>query len=230
MKNASKKTQNSLFAVLKNRRALVPAVMLASGLVLAGCAGGSGTAPGSSPASDGGHGAHQSGTQESGGQQSGGASAAAHNASDTAFAQAMMVHHQQALDMSETMLAKKDVPQDVTALAGRIKAAQGPEIQSMTTWLKSWNEPVEMSGGHAGHGMDGMVSKEDLAKLDAAQGKEAAKLFLTQMIAHHEGAVAMAGDQVEKGQDQAAVALAKEIITAQQAEIKEMQDLLAGLG
>ncbi|WP_115789753.1 DUF305 domain-containing protein [Arthrobacter silvisoli] len=199
-------------------RAAAAAVLLAAGLTLTACAGGTGN---STPAGS---------AQEGGTHQQSQPTSAAHNEADTGFAQAMIVHHQQALDMSESMLGKKDVPQSVTTLAQRIKGAQGPEIASMTAWLKAWNEPVEMSSGHAGHSMEGMLSEEELAKLDAAQGKEAARMFLTQMIAHHEGAVTMAKDQAANGKDHAAVKLANAIVTAQQAEIKEMRELLATLG
>ncbi|OFI38037.1 hypothetical protein BIU82_05910 [Arthrobacter sp. SW1] len=197
------------------RRIAAVGLVLAAGLVLAGCSAGNGT-----PAQSG-HSGHQSQAPSSG---------AGHNAADTAFARNMIVHHQQAVDMSETMLAKKDLPQSVTALAERIKAAQGPEIATMTSWLKGWGEPVEMPGGHGGHTMEGMLGEEDLAALDAAQGKAAAKLFLQQMTEHHEGALAMAKEEQAKGKDAGAVALAKEIITAQEAEVKEMKALLSGLG
>ena len=156
--------------------------------------------------------------------------AADHNATDTMFAQMMIPHHAQAVEMSDMILEKQDIPADVTALASQIKAAQAPEIEKMSGWLKSWNESATASAGaHAGHGMSGMMSADDLKKLDAAQGTEAAKLFLTQMIAHHEGAVMMAKTEQSGGQNPEAVELSKTIITAQEKEIQEMKDLLAKL-
>jgi uncharacterized protein (DUF305 family) len=139
--------------------------------------------------------------------------------------------------MSDMMLAKKDIPAEVTALAEKIKAAQAPEIEMMTGWLRSWNEPTAAAGGHdmsthgsgMGSGMGGMMSDGDMKKLDAAQGTEAAKLFLTQMTAHHQGAIMMAKTEEGSGQNPDAVALAKAIVTAQQKEIQEMKDLLATL-
>lgn len=83
--------------------------------------------------------------------------------------------------MSDLMLKKQDIPADVTAPATKIKAAQNPEIEMMTGWLGSWNEPPQMPSGH---GMSGMLSDDDMKKLGAAQGTEAARLFLKQMIAH----------------------------------------------
>jgi uncharacterized protein (DUF305 family) len=138
----------------------------------------------------------------------------------------MIPHHAQAVQMSDIVLAKNGIPAQVTALAGRIKAAQGPEIEKMEGWLKEWNEPVGMSGGHA---MDGMVDNGDLKKLEAAQGPEAAKLFLTHMIAHHQGAVAMAQKEGTDGMNSEALRLGQDIMAAQEAEIKEMQGLLGTL-
>lgn len=193
----------------------ISATTLAAAIALTGCSAGSG---GSTPGMN--HGS--SGMSSS----SGPAAAGDHNPADTTFAQSMIPHHTQAVQMSDMMLAKKDVPAAVTALAGRIKAAQGPEIEKMTGWLKGWNETATMS---AGHSMTGMMGDEDMKKLDAAPGPEAAKLFLTQMIAHHQGAVMMAQTESTDGKNGDAIALSKDIVMAQEAEIKEMKDLLGSL-
>ncbi|AOT02783.1 DUF305 domain-containing protein [Arthrobacter sp. U41] len=154
------------------------------------------------------------------------AAAADHNGSDAMFAQAMIPHHAQAVEMSDMILKKQGIDAGITALATKIKAAQAPEIEKMTGWLKDWNEPTQAPSGHS---MTGMMSGEDLAKLDAAQGTEAAKLFLSQMIAHHEGAVEMANAEVRSGSNPEAIQLAKDIAASQTGEIQEMKDLLAGL-
>ena len=142
------------------------------------------------------------------------------------FAQMMIPHHTQAVEMSEIMLVKSDLNPKITALAKEIKAAQAPEIQKMTDWLTGWAEPAAMSGNH---GMNGMMTDADLAKLKAAQGTEASKLFLFQMIAHHEGAVEMARSEITDGKNADAVALATSIVSSQESEIKDMKDLLATL-
>lgn len=154
-----------------------------------------------------------------------------HNAADIMFSQMMIPHHSQAVEMSDIMLAKTGLPAAVTSLATRIKEAQAPEIEQMTAWLKSWNQPTNMMSGHSmpGAGMSGMVDSEDLDKLKSAQGDEAVKLFLTQMVAHHEGAIAMAKTEVDSGKYSESIALAQAIITSQEAEIVEMKDLLATL-
>ena len=151
---------------------------------------------------------------------------AQHNAADTMFAQMMIPHHVQAVEMSDIMLEKSDLDPKIAELAQDIKAAQAPEIQKMTDWLTGWSEPTAMAGDH---GMDGMMTDADLDKLKSAQGTDASKLFLTQMIAHHEGAVKMAETEVTGGQNTDAIALAKDIVSSQEAEIQDMRDLLATL-
>jgi uncharacterized protein (DUF305 family) len=203
---------------------------IAAAITLAGCGSGSGSGTTTTGTDHGSTSATASASAPSGGAT---AAAGEHNSADTMFAQMMIPHHAQAVEMSDMMLAKKDIPAKVTALAEKIKAAQAPEIEMMSGWLKSWNEPTAAAGGHDmsthGAGMGGMMSDDDMKKLDAAQGTEAAKLFLTQMTAHHQGAIMMAKTEESGGQNAEAVALAKTISTAQQQEIQEMKDLLATL-
>ena len=202
---------------------------IAAALALAGCGSGSGSGTSTTGTDHGSASATAPATAPSGSATA----AAEHNAADTMFAQMMIPHHAQAVEMSDMMLAKKDLPAKVTALAQKIKAAQAPEIETMTGWLRSWNEPTEAASGHdmSTHGpaMGGMMSDDDMKKLAAAQGTEAAKLFLTQMTAHHQGAIMMAKGEETGGQNADAVALAKTIAAAQQKEIQEMKDLLATL-
>ena len=186
-----------------NTKNLTLAAVLAAALSLAGCAAGTGTTP--SHGMDHGSSSPMSSMMPD--------ASADHNAADIMFSQMMIPHHAQAVEMSDLMLAKPDIPPAVTALATRIKAAQAPEIEQMTGWLKDWNQPTGMMTDHAmpGGGMSGMVSSEDLDRLKAAQGGEATKLFLAQMIAHHEGAIAMAKTEVGSGKYGETIALAKAI-------------------
>ncbi|WP_314323013.1 DUF305 domain-containing protein [Paenarthrobacter ilicis] len=156
--------------------------------------------------------------------------AAEFNDADAMFAQMMIPHHAQAVEMSDLMLKKESIPAAVSDLATKIKAAQGPEIQKMTSWLQSWNQPTQMPETMGpGHSMDGMMGAEDMAKLQSAQGTDAARLFLTQMIAHHEGAVTMAKTETTDGKNTEAIQLSKDIVATQETEIQEMKDLLATL-
>ncbi|XAS65539.1 DUF305 domain-containing protein [Pseudarthrobacter sp. So.54] len=197
----------------------ISALGVASVIALAGCAGTSGSTPASS----------MPGTGHTGmGMSPSSAPAAAdHNAADTMFTQGMIPHHAQAVEMSDMMLKKQGMDARITALATKIKAAQAPEIEQMTGWLKTWNEPAQMASGH-GMG-DGMMGDDDLKTLDAAQGAEAAKLFLTGMIAHHQGAVATAQTEISQGKNPDAIQLSKAIVTSQTTEIQEMKGLLASL-
>ena len=195
------------------------AAALAASLGLAGCAADSGTPGGGM------HSSHASSSPMSSMMPD---ASADHNQADIMFAQMMIPHHAQAVEMSDIVLAKPDLPADIRALATRIKDAQAPEIETMTGWLKSWNVPT-MAADHSGHGMSGMVDAEGLSKLKAAQGTEAARLFMEQMTGHHEGAVEMAKDEIDGGKNPEAVQLARDIVTAQESEIAEMKKLLAAL-
>jgi uncharacterized protein (DUF305 family) len=158
------------------------------------------------------------------------AAAEAHNDADVMFAQHMIPHHTQAIDMSDTLLAKQGIDLRVTELANQIKAAQGPEIQQMQGWLTQWGTPsMPPMSGHGDAGMSGMMSEQDMTALKDAQGVDASKLFLTQMIAHHEGAITMAQNEIKDGQYPLAVEMAHAIVTTQQQEIDTMKGILATL-
>lgn len=147
------------------------------------------------------------------------------DSADIMFVQMMISHHEQAVEMSDLLLAKEGVDEEVAELAQRIKAAQQPEIELMEEWLDDWDADMPMDG--MDHG-DGMMSGDDMAALEDATGDEASALFLEQMIEHHEGAILMAEGEVEAGENPDAVALAEKIIVDQTAEIEEMKQLRAG--
>ncbi|MFD1722443.1 DUF305 domain-containing protein [Amnibacterium endophyticum] len=158
------------------------------------------------------------------------ATASAHNAADAMFASMMIPHHAQAVQMADLMLAKQDIPAEVTALAKAIKQAQQPEIDQMNGFLTSYGQPtVDPTASPMqmhGMAMDGMLTDDQLQQLRDADGATATRLFLTQMVGHHTGAIAMAKTEISTGKDPAAIALAKNIVTDQQAEISQMRTLL----
>ncbi|PND56153.1 DUF305 domain-containing protein [Mycobacterium sp. ENV421] len=189
-------------------------------------------------------------------QSSTAAPAAAHNQADMMFARMMIPHHRQAIEMSDMILAKQGIDARVVDLAKQIKAAQGPEIETMQGWLNQWgmpgmpgmdnmpgmngtpsNAPSDHGGMHGSDmpgmddvpGMEGMMSPADLQALQNAQGVEAGKLYLTQMIKHHQGAITMAQNEIKGGQFADAIALAKSIATSQQKEIDTMNQILSSL-
>jgi uncharacterized protein (DUF305 family) len=157
----------------------------------------------------------------------------AHNDADTQFAQLMIVHHQGAIEMADVAVERASTP-EVKALAERIQAAQGPEIDLMTGWLSSWGEEtghdMHMDGmDMGGMEMDGMIQSEVMDELGSLEGAELDRAFLERMVAHHRGAIEMAEQEQAEGSNPDARALAGTIIEAQTAEIAQMQTLLAGL-
>jgi uncharacterized protein (DUF305 family) len=150
------------------------------------------------------------------------------NEADVMFAQTMIPHHEQAIEMSELILAKDDVDPAVADIATRVKEAQGPEIAQLEQWLGDWG--ADRASEHAGHGgMEGMMSQDDMQQLADADGAEAGPLFLEQMIVHHRGAVDMAQRELEEGRAEGAVEMARAITDTQTAEIQEMEELLASM-
>lgn len=157
-----------------------------------------------------------------------------HNAADVTFAQQMIPHHAQALEMAKIVIGRNSNPK-VLDLAERIQKAQDPEIATMTGWLQAWGEPTTApapGGGHSmpgmgsGSPMPGMMNDHDMATLEAAKGEDFDRQWLSAMIAHHEGAVEMAKTELTQGTNADPKKLAQQIIDAQEAEIREMQALL----
>ena len=135
------------------------------------------------------------------------------------FAEAMTPHHQQAIDMSAYAQTNTSNG-DILAIAAKITAEQGPEIDTMTPWLegKSVNYMMMMM-------MDGMLSPMELSELRAAKDGDFDKLYIQYMISHHEGAVKMAAEAMNVD-DPELSAFANAIIVAQTAEIEELLALL----
>lgn len=159
------------------------------------------------------------------------------NDADVRFATDMLPHHAQALSMVDLTHGKRLSP-GVTALAEDIRMAQGPEIERMAALLRQWGKPVPATGRdhvghHAGetdeHEMPGMASSDDLKELSRANGRSFERLFLTLMVEHHRGAITMAEDQLDSGENASARQLARSIATGQQQEIERMETMLADL-
>ncbi|MEN8652209.1 DUF305 domain-containing protein [Streptomyces sp. 21So2-11] len=198
------------------RRASAVAAAATAALVLAAC-GGNGNDSGSA------HNGHDTAASPS-------ASAPVaqddHNAADTAFAQGMIPHHRQAIEMADLAATRAESP-EVKKLADEIKKAQDPEIKTLSGWLTSWGEQVPSEGeGHGGHDMSGMMTAEEMKQLESSSGKAFDTAFLQLMVKHHEGAVTMAKTEQSEGTYQPAKDMAQAIITSQSSEIARMNTLL----
>jgi len=153
---------------------------------------------------------------------------AAHNADDVMFAQMMIPHHQQAVEVAAMVPDRSNNP-DVIALAAKIASEQQPEIDTMKALLLQWNvDPNEMSheSGHAGMAMTGMVNDATMVRLDSLKGASFDMLWLQSMISHHQGAIEMAKTEIADGKSADLITLAKNIVAAQQAEIDQMKQML----
>ena len=151
------------------------------------------------------------------------------NDADAAFAQGMIPHHSQAVEMATIALQQSSNPA-ILDLAGRIQGAQDPEIAQMRGLLTTWGQE-EMSPDMEGMDMGsaaGMMDETEMSALSAATGSEFDALFVDMMIRHHEGAIATANAVLADGTDPEVRALAEAIVSAQEGEIAEMRALKLG--
>ena len=158
------------------------------------------------------------------------ASVGAFDHRDLMFAEMMIPHHEQALEMSALAL-ENSTNESVRDLAQRIIAGQNPEIEQMQSWLDASGG----AGGHHGGGgmgnmdtMGGMASEAELALLATFSSPDFDVLFLELMIDHHEGALDMVR-MIRNSSNDEVRALAEEITRIQREEIAEMRDLLERL-
>ena len=175
---------------------------------------------------------------------SSGAVVATGSDADITFAQLMISHHGQAVQMADMALQQANSA-EVTDLATQIKAAQDPEIRQMRGWLQQWGAPEQMDGmdgmdhGAMGHGdtdsgsgdsggqsAGGMMSDADMGALGGASGADFDRMWLTMMIAHHEGAIKMAEQVKAESTNPDVTALADAVVAGQKKEIDTMQQLL----
>ncbi|NYI04831.1 DUF305 domain-containing protein [Allostreptomyces psammosilenae] len=161
---------------------------------------------------------------------------------DVEYIEMMIPHHEQALEMA-SLAADRTENADVTAMAERIIASQGPEVETMRAWLEQ-NAPAgdghahedaghedaghDSAPPHSGHAdMPGMATPEQLARLADSTGEEFDALFVELMSTHHQGAVTMATDVLVRGAHFQVEEMAQEVIAIQSVEIDRMRDMVA---
>jgi len=154
---------------------------------------------------------------------------------DVEFMQDMIIHHHQALLMSR-LASPSTNNQAILDLAGRIDVSQDDEISFMQDWLREREEeapnPEAEHSEHTHHTMIGMASPEDMVELANSKSTDFDKLFLTLMIAHHDGAIEMVKDlrdQPGSAYDPILNEFASDITNDQAVEIERMNGLLIGL-
>ncbi|MEH2449933.1 DUF305 domain-containing protein [Nostoc sp.] len=148
---------------------------------------------------------------------------------DLRFIDAMIPHHQGAVEMAKEAQQKSKRP-EIKKLADNIIKSQDQEITQMKQWRQAWypkagDRPMAYDSqmGHmmemSSDQMKGMMMSQDLGAADA----EFDLRFINAMIPHHEGAVTMAKDVLGKSKRPEIKQLGQEIIKAQNTEIKQMQ-------
>ncbi|MER7537542.1 DUF305 domain-containing protein [Streptomyces sp. NPDC097704] len=208
------------FTSRTTRKLALVGALAGAGLLLTAC----GSDDGMSGMDHGGMSATSSATASASAPAAGADSApGAFNDADVMFAQMMIPHHEQALEMAKLADGRAEDP-EVKKLVAAIEQAQDPEIQKMKSWLKGWGKPE--SAGHGGHAMAGMMSERDMKDLAATKGKAFDRKFAELMIAHHDGAVAMAKDEQKSGGNATAKKLADDVVRTQSAEVDQLKKIL----
>ncbi|MFC7614158.1 DUF305 domain-containing protein [Actinokineospora soli] len=147
------------------------------------------------------------------------------NDADIAYVRGMIVHHQQALDMT-ALAPERAANTQLKGLADRISDVQGPEIGMMNRWLTGHDLPaVNPTDAHAHAAMPGMATAEEMAALAAASGPAFDRLFIDLMIRHHEGAIRMATDVKTKGIDVQVQEMADDVVAEQGDEIARLEGM-----
>jgi uncharacterized protein (DUF305 family) len=198
----------------RHRAAGIAALVVATAVALSGC-----TINFGNPDDDGGSGM-MGDTGPGGGMMS---DSDDFSRADIMFAQMMIPHHQQAVDMSELAI-EKTTDTDVRSLAEEIRDAQAPEIELMESWLAEAGSRMSMGQG-MDMGMGGMLSEDEMTALENATGAEFDRLYLEGMIEHHQGAIQMT-QMILNSKNPEVKALGEAIVTSQTAEIERMEEML----
>jgi uncharacterized protein (DUF305 family) len=163
---------------------------------------------------------------------------------DVEFMQGMIMHHSQAVEMTELLKTRSHNP-EVLELGKKIDISQTDEMGFMKRWLQDRGKPIEMPMDM--HGMDmkdmkgmdmssmmpampGMLTPAQMTALREATGPQFDHLFLTGMIQHHTGALTMVKELFETpgaAQDPWLFDFTSDVDNTQQAEIDIMRHMLA---
>ena len=162
------------------------------------------------------------------------------DSADAGFAPDMSTHHAQAVEMGMIAFQKASLP-EVRTLGGDIALTQKGQIGVMSTWLKDWGLDVNttrapmswMPNGQAelvNNLMPGMATREEVAKLNSATGKQVDILFCQYMLRHHLGGIHMVDDVLAQHPRPEVAELAQTMKQNQTAEVSVLRTLLTQLG
>ncbi len=146
---------------------------------------------------------------------------------DVRFAQGGLGHHAQAVELAEIALdPKAGAGPDVLELAKAI-TAPSPEFDAIAALLTTWGQPLEMSKEEMAK-MEGMATPETVDELANQTGTAFDTMFLTILVAHHEGAVKMAETELAEGSSPELKEIAQKLLEMRQSELVLIKGLLAG--
>jgi uncharacterized protein (DUF305 family) len=151
-----------------------------------------------------------------------------HNAQDVAFAEVMIAHHRQGIELAK-LAPGRTSDAKVLAIAKQIADEQTPELAEMTVWMTEWGKPLPAPGA-AVTGITGIAPATEVAKLRAAKDAAFDRLFLTLMIAHHEGGVSQSRDEQRTGADERARGLAEDMAGSEEERLAELKKLVQPAG
>lgn len=159
------------------------------------------------------------------------------NEADIGFLQDMHWHHDQAVELSLTYLSRPGTSPELRTLAREILVGQSQEIGMMVQLLRSWGR-VEINDTDVAMGwlgdpvaldhMPGLASDADIATLASSSGTDADRIFVTLMVAHHEGGIHMAEAAASQASIGQVATMARQMAASQREEINEMRSLVGG--
>lgn len=141
------------------------------------------------------------------------------------FVGQMIAHHEQAVELSDSVLKHQGIEPRVTASAQFIAQDQTNEIAAMGAWLTAWNAPSDAHEHHAHHDMPGMVPGDQISRFQMMPAEEAPAEFVRLMIFHHEGAVSMSQDVLTEAHNTFVLNIARHLIREQSLEIGYLRRL-----
>lgn len=157
-----------------------------------------------------------------------------YSTADVAFAQNMIPHHEQALEMV-ALIDERHSSRDLPKIAERMQISQRTEIGLLEDWLTGRDEEVPSGqhhhGAHHEQLMPGMLTDAEMEQLADSRGRAFDRLFVQYMIRHHEGAMIMVEDLLSSGngQEPGLFHIAQQISSDQAIEIARMKQLLTQL-
>lgn len=149
----------------------------------------------------------------------------AHNEVDVHFLGMMVPHHEQAIDMSDVLLASDVDDAQVRDLAQRIKDGQERENEQMRAWADEWGIQKDMDF-HSNHIANGMFQPEELEEFSSLKGDQLRTTFLEMMHYHHKHVIEMTQGEIQNGAYAPLREMAQDMVDVQTAEMREMEDLL----